>query len=229
MSSDEASLYEAEGYASESIPVVPVYPKEDEENDAIVVNATVINDQEEDVGMDESDHDGDNNNFDSGTDDEEEDRRTSVAYAVAVPEGVETKGNSNSNNSPMKELKDIRKYVGGPEEEEEEEALVAPSLTKTRKRKRSQEKKDDGIPSVKDLGIPFRAIKRIMKIHPDIATVQNEAAIVTTYALELFVKKIVNGSYANAKKRGRNTVKYEDLAETRATHSCLSFLDTLLP
>ncbi len=207
MLSDDASLYEAD--ASESVPVVPVYPREDEKNDAIVVSATVVNDQEEDVRLDESTHYDDNNDSDSGTDDEEEDQRTSVSCALVVPHGIEASESGNDNsNDPTKKLKDVRKDMNPEDEEEEEEDLaISSSTTKTRKRKRPEEKKVEGIPSVKDLGIPFRAIKRIMKLHPDIATVQNEAAIVTTYALELFVKKIVNESYSNAKKRGRNTVK----------------------
>ena len=63
----------------------------------------------------------------------------------------------------------------------------------------------------------------------DIGTVQNEAAMVATYAVEMFVEKMVYESHDNAKKRGRNTVKYEDLAEVRASHSNMSFLNTLIP
>ena len=102
--------------------------------------------------------------------------------------------------------------------------------TKKRKRKASPKKQKSGeIPSVKDLGIPFRAVKRLMKIDKDIVTVQNEAAMVATYAVELFVEKIVKESNENAKKRGRNTVKYEDLGEVRVSNKNLSFLDTLIP
>mmetsp|Transcript_14087 Transcript_14087/g.21113 ORF Transcript_14087/g.21113 Transcript_14087/m.21113 type:complete len:223 (-) Transcript_14087:87-755(-) len=102
--------------------------------------------------------------------------------------------------------------------------------SKKRRRKSSPRKqKSGGIPSVKDLGVPFRAVKRIMKIDKDIGTVQNEAAMVATFAVELFVEKMVKESNANARKRGRNTVKYEDLGEVRASHSNLSFLNTLLP
>jgi len=102
---------------------------------------------------------------------------------------------------------------------------------KKRKRRRvpQQKKQRAEIPTVKELEIPFRAIRRLMKVDKDIGTVQNEAAMVATYAVELFVEKIVNESNANAKKRGRNTVKYEDLAEVRASHRNLNFLDTLLP
>ena len=68
-----------------------------------------------------------------------------------------------------------------------------------------------------------------MKIDKDIGTVQNEAAMVATFAVELFVEKMVKESNDNARKKNRNTVKYEDLAEVRASHSNLSFLNTLLP
>jgi histone H3/H4 len=68
-----------------------------------------------------------------------------------------------------------------------------------------------------------------MKLDKDIGTVQNEAAMVATYAVEMFMEKMVNESHDKAKKRGRNTVKYEDLAEVRASHSNMSFLNTLIP
>jgi histone H3/H4 len=53
--------------------------------------------------------------------------------------------------------------------------------------------------------------------------------MVATYAAELFIEKLVKESDSKAKKKGRNTVKYEDLGEVRASHSNLSFLDTLIP
>jgi histone H3/H4 len=63
------------------------------------------------------------------------------------------------------------------------------------------------IPNAKDLFVPFRVTKRIMKVDKDIGTVQNEAAMVATYALELFIERMMEESYENAIKRGRNTVK----------------------
>jgi len=110
------------------------------------------------------------------------------------------------------------------------ETTPAGTESKGRKRKLSLKKENsDEIPSIKNLGIPFRAVKRIMKVDKDIGTVQNEAAMVATYAAELFLEKLVKESDAKAKKKGRNTVKYEDLGEVRASHSKLSFLDTLIP
>lgn len=62
-------------------------------------------------------------------------------------------------------------------------------------------------PAVRGLTIPFRAVKRIMKLDPDIGTVQNEAAILVTLASELFVKSLAKESYLNAKSRGRGTIR----------------------
>lgn len=84
-------------------------------------------------------------------------------------------------------------------------------------------------PAVQGLAIPFRAIKRTMKMDPDIGTVQNEAAIMTTMAAELFVKKLATQSHHIAKNKGRNTIRYEDVAEARTKDPALSFLETLIP
>ena len=84
-------------------------------------------------------------------------------------------------------------------------------------------------PAVQGLTIPFRAIKRTMKIDPDIGTVQNEAAIIVTMAAELFIKDLAHHSHQNAKKKGRNTIRYEDVAEARAKDPALTFLEILIP
>ena len=202
MSSDESSP-ELENQSTGSSPAILDYSKE-EEAGAVVVSATIVNDEEDDRSEDGSNNDDNINDAESCSDEEvdvtmeEEDEDASIACAVVV--SVEVENDSG-------EEKKSKTYQKSQNEAEEEEGPTVSTPTRTRKRKRSSGRKDDGIPGVKDLGIPFRAIKRIMKIDPDIATVQNEAAMVTTYALELFVKKIVNESYLNAKKRGRNTVK----------------------
>jgi histone H3/H4 len=84
-------------------------------------------------------------------------------------------------------------------------------------------------PSVAGLTIPFRTIKKAMKLDPDIPIVQNEAAIMTTLAAELFLKSLAQNSFQNAKNRGRNTIRYEDVAEARVNNPSFSFLETLLP
>jgi histone H3/H4 len=84
-------------------------------------------------------------------------------------------------------------------------------------------------PAVQGLSIPFRAIKRTMKMDSDIGTVQNEAAIMTTMAAELFVKKLASQSHQIAKDKGRNTIRYEDVAEARTKDPALNFLEPLIP
>lgn len=84
-------------------------------------------------------------------------------------------------------------------------------------------------PSVAGLTIPFRTVKKAMKLEPETPIVQNEAAIMTTFAVELFLKRLAKDSFRNAKNRGRNTVRYEDVAEARTNDKALSFLEPLLP
>jgi histone H3/H4 len=118
------------------------------------------------------------------------------------------------------------------------------SLAKKVQRGRSMSKGTDGsrerkqnsggaglcrTPSVRGLTIPFRTIKKAMKLDPDIPIVQNEAAIMTTVAVELFLKRLVTKSNQNAKYRGRNTVRYEDVAEARTADKTMAFLEPLLP
>lgn len=84
-------------------------------------------------------------------------------------------------------------------------------------------------PAVRGLTIPFRTTKKAMKLDPDIPIVQNEAAIMTTLATELFLKDLVSKSFKIAKSRGRSVIKYEDVAEARTKDSAFSFLEMLLP
>ena len=52
---------------------------------------------------------------------------------------------------------------------------------------------------------------------------------VATYAAEMFVQKLAQDGLVVAKKRGRHTVRYEDIAEARANDHNLNFLDILFP
>ena len=101
---------------------------------------------------------------------EDDDDDSSVACAVVISEEAE---NENTLNQTILETITTIKT--------DDADSVQDSSSKARKRKRDSTKKDGGVPSIKDLFIPCRATKRIMKLDPDIATVQNEAAVVTTY------------------------------------------------
>ena len=78
--------------------------------------------------------------------------------------------------------------------------------------------------------LPLRNIKRIMRLNEDVGMVQNEAAVLVQAAAELFTKQFAVDSLNTAKSNGRkNTIKYEDVAETRSSNERLSFLEPLLP
>ena len=84
-------------------------------------------------------------------------------------------------------------------------------------------------PAVRDLFLPYRSIKRTMKLDPSVGIVQNDAAILVTHATELFIKKLAQDSHEISVKKGRGTIKYDDLAEARAKTKAFSFLDMLIP
>lgn len=88
----------------------------------------------------------------------------------------------------------------------EDEGSVA-SKNPTKKKKSPPKGKKSRSPAVKGLTIPFRNVKRTMKLDPDIGTVQQEAAILTTLAAELFLKSLAKESHQNAQSRGRNTIR----------------------
>lgn len=137
-----------------------------------------------------------------------------VEVVEAVAQGEEGDGDLEDGSQAEVDAVSLQEEEDKEEWEEEDDSDDEPIRKKARteKKKKSKKKKKEpksssGIPAVKNLGIPFRAIKRIMKIDKDIATVQNEAAMVATYAVELFVTNLVERSYDKSKKRGRNTVK----------------------
>mmetsp|Transcript_15458 Transcript_15458/g.23158 ORF Transcript_15458/g.23158 Transcript_15458/m.23158 type:complete len:234 (+) Transcript_15458:134-835(+) len=179
-------------------------------------------DAEADVSMDGMEDDNDNDNDDENNNEEDDENDNANETEIASEDKAQTVAEVEVEAKAEVEavVEDVRPKRKRPGRKKG--SKNAAQVPRAQKRK-------DFIPSVKDLGIPFRAIKRIMKIDKDIGTVQNEAAIVATYAVELFVEKMVKCSHDNAQKRGRNTVKYEDLAEVRVTYNNLNFLNTLIP
>jgi len=130
------------------------------------------------------------------------------------------------------EIMTVKSELTNEDINESKVATTEKKTTKGTKRKRGGPppgSRKGRTPAVQGLTIPFRAIKRTMKLDPDIGTVQNEAAIVTTMAAELFIKALATQSHQRAKSKGRNTIRYEDVAEARAHDPALSFLATLIP
>lgn len=166
---------------------------------------------------DEDDEDEDEDNVDDDEDDDDDENRgvddnTEMSSPIMVANS-EVSSNDVSNGN-IKTIPLKRGRGRGPRGR-------TSNTTQTRGASRT--------PSVSGLTIPFRTIKKSMKLDPDIPIVQNEAAIMTTVAVELFLKRLVSQSYRNAKNRGRNTVRYEDVAEARTSDKALAFLEPLLP
>jgi histone H3/H4 len=107
------------------------------------------------------------------------------------------------------ELAEGDKKVVEDAKEGEDEELITPIKKRGRRGRGSVSPRKDKelLSAAKGLTIPFRAVKRIMKVDKDIATVQNEAAMVASYAVELFIQNLAKDSYEHAKHRGRNTIR----------------------
>ncbi len=252
MSDSEAEIQIHAGSDDESqeeaSPAVDASVLDDGDNDAVdtsMVENDDDDDDDDDVDDDDDDEDddGDAEEDAEGDDDgENEADESSMMATPAKPDSQEDDEEDNDKIPPetptgstvatgTSEAGDIE--VASTATPSSSVATPAPKRRGpkpgSKRKRRASPKKKVGIPSTKDLFVPFRAIKRIMKCDKDIGTVQNEAAMVATYAVEMFMEKMVNESNERAKKRGRNTVKYEDLAEVRASHSNMSFLNTLIP
>lgn len=106
---------------------------------------------------------------------------------------------------------------------------IAPASKKKKTSTNTDSSKKERPKACQGLTIPFRTIKRIMKIDTRVGIVQNDAAIVVTAAMEHFVKELATKALKKSEKKGRGTIKYEDVAEVRAADRSLSFLDLLIP
>ena len=86
-------------------------------------------------------------------------------------------------------------------------------------------------PPVGGTVIPFRTIKKLMKRDPDVAIIQNDAALLVTAAMELFAVELAKKAQIRAEKRpgAGTTIRYSDVAEARIEQANHSFLNFLLP
>lgn len=160
-----------------------------------------------------------------------------AAAAVAVVDEVEDDDEEDDEVVATASVEGDEMTIQSTMTNDDETAGGTPTTAETKKAKGGKRKRGGPppgsrkgrTPAVRGLTIPFRAIKRTMKMDPDIGTVQNEAAIMTTLAAELFIKSLATQSIQNAKNKGRNTIRYEDVAEARTKDPALGFLDKLIP
>ena len=144
-----------------------------------------------------------------------------------APDNVANDGNENDNDAESKEgdVQKIQKRKPGGKQ-----APTAGQVGVKRPRSQTPVAPSNRTASVQGLTIPFRTIKKAMKQqNPDVPIIQNEAAIMATMAAELFLKTLARQSHANAKHRGRNTIRYEDVSEARTQEPSYAFLEPLLP
>lgn len=110
-----------------------------------------------------------------------------------------------------------------------EASPAPPGMSDSGKKRKIYNDGQPRMPAARDLTLPYRSIKRTMKLDPSVGIVQNDAAYLVTYATELFIKKLAKDSQELATKKGRNIIKYDDLAEARAKTKSFSFLEMLIP
>jgi histone H3/H4 len=214
-----------------------------EEEEEVLVDTAGVDDDVEEEEEDDGNGDGDD-------DDEEEEEPVAVSTVKHQEKAVDEERHDDEES--FMDAEDPTENNENADEDDEtqatEEDAASHSSLKTPKaktgmregKKRTATESSVGgsvgdsstkkrAPSVKGLTIPFRTVKKAMKLDPDIPIVQNEAAIMTTMAAELFLKSLAKQSHRNAKNRGRNTIRYEDVAEARTNTASLAFLETLLP
>lgn len=199
----------------------------------------IVVDQEDtkDTNIDSDNRKEDSNLYDD-EDEEEEEEDDEIDGASSNDKGIQVE-EENDDVDEIDEEEMTVKSDGTDEEgdvsisEQKQNVLdndeIEPRKQKKRRTNFRNVSRKGRTPSVKGLSIPFRTVKKAMKLDPDTPIVQNEAAIMTTYAVELFLQKLAKDSFLNAKVRGRNTVRYEDVAEARTNRVNLNFLETLLP
>ena len=136
---------------------------------------------------------------------------------------------------PTEEIKSVSPTTSGKKRANSEvsaDPVTSSDAPQSKKKKTStntDSAKKERPKACQGLTIPFRTIKRIMKIDSGVGIVQNDAAIVVTAALEHFVKELATKALKLSEKKGRGTIKYEDVAVVRAADRSLSFLDLLIP
>jgi histone H3/H4 len=206
----------------------------EEEVEVVADAAGVDDDDEDDVG----DNEGENNDDDNNDDDDDEEEPVAVSAVKFQEKAVDEEQHAEDPTENNENADEDDETQATEEDAASQSSLKTPAKTGTRVGKKRTPSSRSSVgdsstkkraPSVKGLTIPFRTVKKAMKLDPDIPIVQNEAAIMTTMAAELFLKSLAKQSHRNAKNRGRNTIRYEDVAEARTNSSALAFLETLLP
>lgn len=191
---------------------------------------------QQDCVIDATNEDEDNNDEVQSMKDDEEDAKDST---IVDDSDTNDDEDNDGSNSVVVEAEDGDE-IDTVESDGDEASTGTPATSEAGDSRNKKHKKSSPVsavksgrkgrtPSVAGLTIPFRTVKKAMKLDPDTPIVQNEAAIMTTIAAELFLKRLAKESFRSAKLRGRNTIRYEDIAEARTKNASMTFLETLFP
>lgn len=210
--------------ASAAAPAAEPAKPADEEGMVVdgIIDAVVV---DEDDGDDE-DEDDEDDNEDGDDDDDDGDDASDAASSAAASSALAGKKRKASDadssigsvgTTDTGDKKSKKKSSGG-------------SGAHTTVVVESGPHQGEKVPTLRQLTIPFRNTKRTMKLNVDPSMiVQQEAAMVTTYAMELFLTRFADESLQNAKKKNRHTIRYEDVSEARTMDRNKNFLDYLIP
>ena len=185
-----------------------------------IIDAVVVDEDDEDG--DDDDDDGNENGDDDDDDDDASDAASSAAASSTLAGKKRKASDADSSigsvgTTDTGDKKPKKKSSGG-------------SGAHTAVVVESGPHQGEKVPTLRQLTIPFRNTKRTMKLNVDPSMiVQQEAAMVTTYAMELFLARFAQESLQNAKKKNRHTIRYEDVAEARTMDRNKNFLDYLIP
>lgn len=196
---------------------------DEDDNESKSVSTTTNN-----TAPDENDEDEEESKSVGSTAPDEEEETKSVGTSATLAN--ENDNNENENENDTTTTTNEAALASPESASAPPAAVVAPPPKKKRGKPQIPASARKGrAPAVKGLNIPFRTVKKAMKLDPDIPIVQNEAAIMTTLAAELFLKRLANQSQKICKNRGKNTIRYEDVADARANDPSLAFLKTIIP
>ena len=68
------------------------------------------------------------------------------------------------------------------------------------------------------LAIPKAAVKRIMKLDPEVTHVQAEAVVLVAKATEIFLERLAKEAFDATLERSSKSLRYSDVADARANN-----------
>ena len=181
-------------------------PTDDDDEDDDVSHASVATDKNNDVEVDDDD------------DEEEEDKGDSQKPNVVY---TPTKKEASAEAPSPSSTADASLATTDNSEPPKKKKRFIPQVPVESRRGRT--------PAVAGLTIPFRTVKKAMKMDPANSIVQNEAAVMTTKAAELFLQRLAKKAESVCETRKRSVIRYEDIAEARADDPALAFLASVMP